>query len=644
MRRSNRTARWGLLVALCGCSSSEPTTTATSFPGAADWQTTEQLVRVSAPANATSTASPIAESAASVAIQQLPKGTVGTQTCAACHPSQYESYLESSHARSAREIANSTLQAEAEWKHPQSGRIYEVNGTSSTMTHRETVPGTNTLVRWMQEADLTYEFGSGTTAHTYLFRDGAFVCESPLTWYAKTCDWDLSPGYEPRSPIMFSRVVTTGCVYCHVGSIDVVNQNPNQFIVREPAIGCERCHGAGATHAKKHQSLDQNAAIVDDIVNPARLARRESEAVCSQCHLQGALFVTAAGKDVWDFRPGDRLSDTRTDFKVANQGDGLRIVGHTEQLHASRCYQNSATLTCIDCHDPHRHNQGDVQRDRYRDACLQCHGDANCGIDQIQRQRTNANDCSDCHMPKGETNVTHAALHHHTIGVHRQSYQRIQQTPPENAHFASNLGDGDGGSAVYPITPDRQLSAAEQDRRWALAVHHLVFNDRHDDAILQELARAKRVLLDLHRGGLDDREVRAALAKDYLDAGMLEPAKQLATMIVENEPSASDAKISAIDVLAQIAFRQQDNATAMQWYQELTKYRRVAGDHYLLGVCQINAEQLDEAIASLRQALRIAPNLVVAHEQIAVLLDYQGESDQAAAHRIAVRDLRAATP
>ncbi|WP_160168299.1 hypothetical protein [Novipirellula maiorica] len=644
LRCCNSTALGLVLVAVFGCTPSTPETAATNRPGAADWQTTEHLVRVSTPDNELSSASNEPQTVASSQVRRLPEGTIGTQACAKCHRSQYESYLKSSHARSARGIADSSLQAETQWKHPRSGRLYEVAGTSSAMTHRETVPGIHTPVRWMQEAELAYEFGSGTTAHTYLYRDGAFVCESPLTWYAKTNDWDLSPGYEPTSPTMFSRVITTGCAYCHVGSIDVVNQNPNQFRVHEHAIGCERCHGAGAAHGEKHQSIDRNASLVDDIVNPARLDRRESEAICAQCHLQGALFVTAAGKDAWDFRPGDRLSDTRTDFNIAKQDDEFRIVGHTEQLHASRCYQISTTLTCIHCHDPHRHNQGEVSRDLYRQACLQCHDDASCGVELSKRVDTNANDCSVCHMPKRETNVTHAALHHHTIGIHHESYRGIQQTPPETARLVRSGGNEEGKSPIHPISPDRTLSPEEQDRRWALAIHHLVFNDRHDEAILRELPRAKRLLLNSHRAGAVDSDVQATLAKDYLDAGVLAPAKQLASMVVKRETSVSDAKINAIDVLAQIAFRQQDNATAMQWYQQLTKYRRVAGDHYLLGICQINAEQIDEAIASLRQALRIAPNLVVAHEQMAVLLDHQGESDQAAAHRIAVRDLRAAAP
>ena len=424
----------------------------------------------------------------------------------------------------------------------------------------------------------------------------------------------------------------------------MIDKNPNQFRIHEHAIGCERCHGPGDAHAKIHSQLKVDTSLVDRIVQPAKLDRDVSEAICSQCHLQGEVFVSATGKNIWNYRPGESLSSLRTDFKTASQASEFRIVGHTEQLHASPCYQQSSTLTCISCHNPHHHNQAAASIDAYRNACAKCHDDAACGIELATRQKANSDNCSKCHMPKRDTNVTHAALHHHTIGIHRESFQAIDETPSSESRMVAANDSSTSDSEVYPILIDQRLSQQELDRRWALAVHHFVFNGRQDESIQQEMPRAKRVLLELHRAGLVDADVMAALAKDYLDAGMIEPAKQLATSLVQNEPLFPDAKTNAMDILAQVAFRQQDNASALQWYQQLTQARRVSGDHYLMGICQTNAGQVDDAIRSLKQALRIDPSLIVAHEQMAALLDHQGKSDQAAAHRMAIRELRVAAP
>ncbi|WP_283431890.1 cytochrome c3 family protein [Neorhodopirellula lusitana] len=631
--------------------SSQSTSNSNMLKGAA-WQWSDELIQVSSTASNRNAWKELLNDSGSK-VQRKPAGSIGSNACRECHPGQYDRFQESAHGRSARDAIVTERIRHDHWTHEPSGRLYEVGGDQEEIWHRETIPGKHSKVFAVQQAKMDLELGSGTHALTCLFRDGEFLCESPVTWYRQTEDWGLSPGYDPAKIPTFSRAVTTSCVFCHVGSIDVVNDNPNQFAIREVTISCERCHGSGAAHVDFHNRGDMPNADAgrdmrteigvtssDPIVHPAKLSRERSEAVCSQCHLQGEVLATAPGQDLWDFVPGELLSTNRTDFQTPHDDNTLRLVGHTEQLHASVCYQQSATLTCITCHNPHQHFEGAATIDAYRQVCVSCHQDDACGIEIQKRVSVNQNDCSKCHMPLRPTNVTHAALHDHTIGVHAESYRLAELTPPKQQERPKQKQVVSNSSFLYPLVNEASVADAEMERRLALVTHNLFFNERHLQQITADMPRAQKVLLGLHRSGNSGAAVDVALAQDYLDADLLEPARQLATAVDQSEKLFSDAKINATHILAQIAFRQQRNAVALKKFETLTHNRRVSGDHYLLAICLINAGQVDAAVASLENALRIDPTLWVAHEQLAVLFQHLDKPARSRAHRKAMVEIK----
>ena len=458
-----------------------------------------------------------------------PANSVGSAACLQCHQDDADSYHSTSHYRSACWAQDSDQFQPAKFTHKPSKRSYQVEHSGGKLIHRERIQDSGGELIAKDSAELVFEVGSGLHAHSYLTQRDGFWIQSPLTWYSEPERWDLSPGYQPASQPTFDRVITTKCVFCHVGQIRMFDGDIHRFTISEVSIGCERCHGPGREHVRIQRAAEQSdredetsvtqAGDGQDIINPLSLSRQAQEAICSQCHLQGAVFSSDSEFNRWDFVPGQLLSDSITEYQVAGIDQPFKIVGHTEQLHTSACYLQSESLTCITCHDPHA---GPPTRQEYRKVCIECHQDKHCTLPEADRLRTQNDDCSVCHMPIRPTNVTHAALHDHRIAVHDRSYELAAMKPPEPPGSNSSSLDKPNLAA---ITDESRLDPVQRERRWAMAMHSLAFQGLMPRELLPELERAKQTLLKLHRRGSTDSGIQVALAKDYLAANLLAPAR-----------------------------------------------------------------------------------------------------------------------
>lgn len=572
-----------------------------------------------------------------------PLGSVGMNACIECHQSQYRSYRETSHSRSLRRCDTESMdERSVKFDHERSRRSYEVHLAAGKMVHRELIRDQQGETIAVTEAEIAIEIGSGEHAHSYLFeRDGFFV-QSPLTWYSATEQWDLSPGFDPQTQATFDRTVNTNCLFCHAGAIKTRGNSLERFIISEMAIGCERCHGPGGNHVAVHtRSPNQmETDMVDDIVNPSRLSRSQADAICAQCHLQGAVSSSTYGVSRWDFRPGESIARDTTEYQIQGKPAEFRIVGHSEQMYQSGCYLNTETLTCITCHDPHEHTNKNAASISQREICISCHEHDACGVPGDIRQTTQQNECAVCHMPRRATNVQHAALHDHRIAVHEQSYLLAQLAVPNQV--AARFKSSDAPPKLTAIVEDAAVPAWQRERRWALAMHSLAFSDQLPIVMQGDLLKSQQKLLELFRGGRGDPNSNVTLAKVYLAANQFSPAGNLAKRALEASSDGDHAYVGAADVLAQLALRAKDNKTALHWYQQLTRYRRVSGDHVMLALCESNAGNRAAAISAIDTALRIDPTLLFAHELMVTILEADGQRDRAAAHADAITAIRAA--
>jgi hypothetical protein len=275
---------------------------------------------------------------------------------------------------------------------------------------------------------IDYVTGGESVGYTYLYRVGAWIFQAPLSYYAHTRTWELSPGYA-ADDVGFNRVMTTGCLLCHNGQPDPVAHRDGMY--KEPpfrfgelGVSCETCHGPGALHVQEMQSKKSRVLrpneVDTSIVNPAKLSPRLTDDLCRECHQAGDAVVVYPGKSVMDYRPGTPLTETmaivKRPIKPEQREEANRletnppIRGSLEQplwwknstLELSKCYQAShGRLTCSTCHSVHHFPKPEDEKTAYRAACLTCHQETSCTLKPDDSKRQAVGDyCVDCHMEK----------------------------------------------------------------------------------------------------------------------------------------------------------------------------------------------------------------------------------------------------
>jgi hypothetical protein len=271
-----------------------------------------------------------------------------------------------------------------------------------------------------RKTEVHYIIGSGARGRSYLTNHDGYLFQTPISWYSQKQMWDVSPRFTDSS--LPERPITGMCLFCHANRVRFDEDSENHYqtpIFDGHAIGCERCHGPGERHVQNPGPRDPRTGADYTIVNPRRLEPVLREAVCQQCHLLGEIRLVRRGRGLFDFRPGLPLEQFWAIFVQARQaGEKDRAVNHVEQLHESRCFQESGgRMGCISCHDPHEAVGPERALSYYRERCLACHPQDGCSLPPAQRRQTQPDDsCIACHMPRyPASDIAHAVATDHRI-------------------------------------------------------------------------------------------------------------------------------------------------------------------------------------------------------------------------------------
>ena len=257
------------------------------------------------------------------------------------------------------------------------------------------------------QRELLDYIGSGRKGRSYLFSVQGFLFESPINWYSQEGKWNMAPAYTESREIPMNLPLLVDCLICHASGMQPpIAGTENRYAGKaflHGGITCERCHGAAAAHADGK----------GPIVNPVKLDADRRDSVCMECHFEGTVAVEQPGKHLYQFQPGEKLSDYMHYFLLSgNQPQSPQALSQTESLSLSVCKQKSGDkMSCMSCHDPHYAPSAAERITYYRGKCLACHGEV-FGA----KHHPDKLDCTQCHMPSlPSKDVAHTQATDHQI-------------------------------------------------------------------------------------------------------------------------------------------------------------------------------------------------------------------------------------
>ena len=555
---------------------------------------------------------------------------VGSKACIACHEQEHESFAHTGMAQSMATVDLSREPADGAFNHSLSKSRYEVRRKDGQMWHRELLLTGGEEEVLLQEYPVKYVTGSGRHSLTYLVEDDGFLMESPITWYTSRKAWGMSPGYDRPTHSGFEREVGETCLVCHAGQIKAEGRSLHRMTITEAAIGCEQCHGPGELHLHQRKNVtDKTAAqsaamdLDDTIVNPARLTRELSEAVCQQCHLRGSAAVFAKGKTPFDFRPGLPLGEFVQHYELETPNIQMSVVGHVEQMHQSKCYQKTKTFSCLTCHGPHGEPESETRTKHYNQVCVSCHQPDVCRVSPERRQKESPNnDCVACHMPRTSTDIPHLAFTHHRVGIHAAS---------ASSDIGSKKGTGTDAIALRPMFGISHASGQEQQRSLGLAYLEVASTEDVPARRLQYQRQALSLLTEVRATGGADGTVDAWLARLRFELGMPSVQRFAQSALTDSELTGQDL-CHALFLLADAQFQQHRYSEAIQTLEQLGKLRRHSMQWLLMAQCQKEVGNEAATEQALLKAVHINPRLTEIQQKLAELYRQRGNEVRARYH------------
>jgi hypothetical protein len=353
---------------------------------------------------------------------------VGDKACEGCHRAVFEAFERTSHH------LTSQLASRVSILGPFTPGAAIVKTSNPTLHYEMTAKGGGYFVSAVtgiapDTSIRTEKFeiviGSGKRGQSYLYWKGDELFELPVSYW-RNVGWVNSPGY-PDGTAFFARPIGPRCLECHSSyfhsTADLPAKSENSYSKDDfrLGIGCEVCHGPGRAHVDAMaQNPGKSAASV--IVNPSKLSREREMDGCALCHGGAASKLFSPS---FTFVPGANLSNY-LELQSVEPDTPIDVHGNqTGLLEKSRCYQESANLTCRTCHNVHTSQSTQAT---YSSSCLGCHNVTACPTYQTSGQRI-ATECVRCHMPKQVSasmvsttrgQSARVTMHNHWIKVYRE--------------------------------------------------------------------------------------------------------------------------------------------------------------------------------------------------------------------------------
>jgi hypothetical protein len=529
---------------------------------------------------------------------------VGSKACARCHADIYDEYSRTAMGRSMALSGDPALpepQKPVKFHDYRFNRDYEAFRQGLSLYQSESALGPDGSKTFRDTRRIAYAIGAGENGIGYLVEQGDYLFEAPLSYYARTHTWELSPGYE-LGDYGFDRVAAAQCLACHSGRPEPAPDRKGLY--KDPpfeqlAIGCENCHGPGQLHVEDRMKGEPLEGTLDrSVVNPADLPGWLANNICMACHEAGDVRVLEPGKTVLDFRPGAPLDDTVAIFAVPftrQSPPQSPLLQQYMQMVLSKCYLGSGgRMTCITCHDPHFEPTAAEAPGYYRKKCLACHTEQSCPVPVAARLRQSPPDnCVGCHMPRQSLpTISHSALTNHRIIAYSSepfpnaAFHMTTPRLPDLVHL--DPVPGDEGKVVAPIVLLQAYGDLMQIHREYRASENRVL-----DSLAKTQPRNPLVLSALGQ--------RAELAET--PEGFAEAQEDLREAIAAGSTKASD-----LDLYGRLLIHSGDMAEAARVLKEDITLNPYSSERYkMLALAYIKLRDYRLALQTMKQELRYFP-------------------------------------
>ena len=503
-------------------------------------------------------------------------GYVGNQACTSCHAAISQSFYAAAHAHASGPATDNLVAGE--FSHPKSQvkyRVYSESGKVWMSFERTGDP----LVQGKRQ--LLYYIGQGRRGTTYLFSVDGFYFETPINLYTSRHTWDMAPAYGDAREIPMNLPALTSCMDCHVSGIrPPIEGTENRYaspLFLYPGVTCERCHGPGAGHIAGGA-----------VVNPAKLAPERRDQVCMQCHLEGNAAIERPGKHMYQYRPGDNLSDyVRYYVLTGSTKSGMRAASQFEELAQSMCKKKSGdAMSCTSCHDPHRTIPADERVAFYRSKCLACHG-APFG----EKHHKDQPDCTSCHMPAtASSDIAHTAVTDH--GIPRRPNSGVKLENAANTSLPELV--------TFPLSYNNDNDVRDRALAWQSIVN---------SGMTKAAPEAERLIRQAVEQSPDDPALLAAMGYIEQQRGATSKALEAYRKALQFDPTLIDVETN----LGVLEARSGQLADAVKLWQDA--FRRAPGRSSIgmnLAHAFCASGQIDHARDYTMRVLQFNPDLTSA--------------------------------
>jgi tetratricopeptide (TPR) repeat protein len=560
-------------------------------------------------------------------------GYVGEQACVPCHLQQATSYAETGMGRAfypmSPEVAVEDFAENNTFVDRRTGLHYRMERRGDRFYQRQYRLDSRGEELAVDEYELSFAVGSNNHSRGYVFEREGKLFQAPVCWYPQDELWDFCPGFEMKNE-HFGRELQISCLYCHNGRMEVKQGTRNAYHRPIPhGIGCERCHGPGELHVARWQGGETPTGEPDPtIVHPRRLPRRERLSICYQCHLADAMAterVMRPGRDLQDFRPGQRLDEYIVPFHYVDQTQyDFGLSAQADRMILSACYRESGgAMECLTCHDPHvsvYHEQRPA--DYFVRRCLGCHAGDDCTETAESRDATTPpDDCVVCHMRKAQPDD-----------------QRYTQFTDHWIRRDIDLADRDHREdfTIAPIDAEHFASLPEGERKFYYArANQLLSMDAYPEARIPMWREAERSFVEAIAAGYDTVDAWFYLGRIRRTLGMRSEAEEAFRRAHESDPGHHDAAFA----LGQMLLARDEVEGATEIFERMLELRPDDAMALAeLGRAHTQDGRLDDARRCYERALEQTPWVSSLHMNLGMLLAAQDRFDEArTAAREAVR-------